>query len=877
MRFLLHLDRLILAFGVVGGLAAQSTPWTFVSIPDFQNNDVGSLADPNSAFPGNPSLPAGFVALDAQWDSCTANYHDSVDWIVGRLAGEDPEFVTVAGDLVMGHWERSTDGRQVFGPLSTDAQAAAAVDRAADYYYDIWRGRFDPARNAHLAMAMQALGRPLQPLPVHTVVGDHELGDNNWGVGSLKSRMVPAYKRAFARWFTNTNPGAATWTPRYATRPTGLVYERTAYAFQYRNVLTVVVDEFRQDGSNTGLQSNTGSVLATVDDGLAGRADDDQLAWLDGVLAAGRADPSVDFLIVQGHMPVLRPVRARNSSNLGVQDQNGATGQATGFWQTLSRHKVDAYFCGEVHDVSLSRAGGVTQIVHGALIGNHSPINYLVIDVHADRLEFELREIDVQLTTGSLWQTGSNRPRADFEITAASRAAGYRTSGHATLTKLPNGGGSAVTRASGRLSPYGTFEEGRGDLKVALPLDGLDTQGQFPNVVGLGNQGVPEGNAAPIAGGALGGAVALDGTQDRVLAGGTPIGGSDPRTVSVWVRSQPRNGLQTVLTFGSNVAGGKWDLDIDHASGAVFELGVGSGRTIGSGPRLDDGRWHMLTTVLPAGATRLNAVRMFVDGAFAYAGSSNTNQAINTGGGDLVLGHAANSLWFQSLHGDIDDVGIWARGLSDVEVAALHAVAIDPGLGYAVAEFDALLEVHAGREPRATLGAFTWRRVAGGMTGAAGLRGSAASGYEILLDPVAGSGVETFVPPELERFGAGCTGTGGLVPDLAGSTAPALNTPLFFLNLADARPRSAAIVVVNAVRGDVAVGQGCTLHPAAPLIDVPSPTDAQGISSVWLPISGDTSLLGLELFAQAIVLDPHGAFGPGQAAFGNGLRIRIGE
>ncbi|MDA0374783.1 MAG: hypothetical protein O2865_13430, partial [Planctomycetota bacterium] len=126
---------------LAGTALAQGTPWTFVSIPDFQNNDIGSLADPQSQYPGNVTRPAGFAALDPSWDSSTANYEDSVDWIVSQLAAEDPAFVTVAGDLVMGHWERSSDGRQVFGPLNTDANARAALNRAADYYYDIWHGR----------------------------------------------------------------------------------------------------------------------------------------------------------------------------------------------------------------------------------------------------------------------------------------------------------------------------------------------------------------------------------------------------------------------------------------------------------------------------------------------------------------------------------------------------------------------------------------------------------------------------------------------------------------------------------------------------------------------------------------------------------------
>ena len=101
---------------------------------------------------------------------------------------EDPEFVTVAGDLVMGHWEYSSDGRLVFGPLGNDTERQAAIRRASDFYYDHWLGRFDPARNPHLAAALQSLQQPLVPMTVHVLLGDHELGDNNWPAGGARSR-----------------------------------------------------------------------------------------------------------------------------------------------------------------------------------------------------------------------------------------------------------------------------------------------------------------------------------------------------------------------------------------------------------------------------------------------------------------------------------------------------------------------------------------------------------------------------------------------------------------------------------------------------------------------------------------------------------------
>ena len=153
--------------------------------------------------------------------------------------------------------------------------------------------------------------------------------------------------------------------------------------------------------------------------------------------------------------------------------------------------------------------------------------------------------------------------------------------------------------------------------------------------------------------GVRGQAISIGPGNDRVVAGGLAIGGSRERTVSLWAKTTA-SGLVTVATFGSNAAGGKWDIDIDGTAGGTLELGVGSGRTNGQGPRVNDGQWHMLTTVLPTGATNLSGVRFFVDGSFAYTGSG--NRAIATAGGDFILGHAANAAWFQQFTGDIDEV-----------------------------------------------------------------------------------------------------------------------------------------------------------------------------------------------------------------------------
>ena len=850
--------RTCLALSASASLVAQS--WSFVSIPDFQNNDIASLAEPGSQFPNHPTLPAGFVALSPSWDSCTAEYDDSVDWIVSRLALEQPAFVTVAGDMVMGHWEYSSDGRLVFGPLSTDSQRQAAIRRAADYYYDIWRGRFDPARNTHLTAALLSLSQPLVPMTVHALVGDHELGDNNWTAGGARSRMVPTYKEVFSRWFTQVPAGAATGTPRYASRPIGTVYENTSYAFQHNNVLMVMVDEFRQDDPNTSLGAN-GSVLPTVDNGLASTTTDDQLTWLDGVLAAGRANPTIDWIIVQGHMPVLRPVRVRNSSNLGLRDQSGAVEYNTLLWQTLSQYDVDLYFCGEVHDVTLSRYGGVTQVVHGALIGNHSPINYLRIDVHANRLELSCKQIAVQLTAGSLWQTGSNRPQANFEITPATRTQGYQTVGYAELTRQP-GGGSWVTQATGTLAPYGTFVNGNTNpTEYLVDLDFDQLAGNvFANAGSTGslNNGLTSGNVT-LAPGKLGQAAALGGAVgDQVVAGTIPLLGTQARTVSVWAKTTANTGIVTPLAFGTNPGNGtKWDMDIDAANGGVFELGISGGRTVGQGPAVNDGQWHMLTTVLPAGATTLGQVRLFVDGVLAYTNSG--TQTINTSSGPVVVGRSANpQTLIQFFPGTVDDAVVWSEAFSDAQVKGLHAVATNAALAYAAGEFEQLMKVYRQNLANVTIAGRTWRR-ATGLTGPAGLSALAGGGYQLVFDTATGAGVVT-PAATFVTSGAGCASPLG-VPALSCPQLPVIGAT-FAVAMSNVAPTALPFMVLGSTTIapfpisalGLATDPACLISVSLDLLA--GPLAIVGTSaSLSVPLPANTALVGAPIYVQGAQLE----------------------
>ena len=337
---------------------------TFASVPDLFNSDIGDVR-------GAPGWDRG------EPNSINDSYRAAAAKVLNSIARTDPDVVLVAGDLVEGRWHKDVDGTRTFGTVATHEQRVRTVHAAGRTYYSQWKKRF-------AARGMQ----------VHAAVGDHEVGDNPWPVGWPKTRLVGAYKDAWARRFTRTRDGGY----RYAMRPKGTRFEDTAYAFRRGPVLFVTVDVFstRADGT----------MHMEVVRG--------QLDWLDRVLGKAADDPTIRYLIVQGHVPVLTPVRTHRSSGLSLE-----RGAQSAFWNTLRRHRVDLYLCGEVHHVTASNAAGIEQVAHGGIIGYGNHISYLVGRVYRDHLDLTIRRAGVTSSSDPdvrLWQTSGHRPRAKVAV-----------------------------------------------------------------------------------------------------------------------------------------------------------------------------------------------------------------------------------------------------------------------------------------------------------------------------------------------------------------------------------------------------------------------------------------------------------------------------
>jgi predicted MPP superfamily phosphohydrolase len=211
-------------------------------------------------------------------------------------------------------------------------------------------------------------------LTAYAAVGDHELGDDPWPEEKVK--IVPLLDKAFSQHLGMPTNG-----------PAGM--EGRAYYVLHNNTLIITVEQF---------EIRDGQMHLTV----SGQ----QLKWFDQVLKDHRG---VDHIIVQGHLPVFGPVKARSSSYLMLEE-----GTDSDFWRLMKDYSVDLYLCGEFHDITIGQKDGIHQIVHGSSWGRVETINYLVVKVWPDRLELEMKEFPVDLSGGSIWNI--NKPKGPRQI-----------------------------------------------------------------------------------------------------------------------------------------------------------------------------------------------------------------------------------------------------------------------------------------------------------------------------------------------------------------------------------------------------------------------------------------------------------------------------
>ena len=361
-----------------------------LSSPDFLNADVADLKH-----------GPGYWSPKRSENGSNNSYEKVLDRILDDWKSQDPDGVLVAGDLVDGHWGRDERRTGNFGPVSNHTEMKAALRRAAATYYPAWLRRFREHR-----------------LDVYPSTGDHEYGDNEWS--SEKRFLAPYFADEFARYFTTKKSGK----PRFKDHPTG-PHARTAYAWRpSKDVQVVSIDVFDITRQRAHI-----------------RVDRAQLTWLRRTLAKARRD-GVTWVVVQGHTPILGPVRYQHSSRLRYEG-----GRDSELWKVFKKYGVDVYLNGEVHDVTATFQDGILQISHGGAF-QYGLTNYALLDFRADRLDITLNDYRLQVREAKdrsrLWETTREGMKKLAQLKGGPRTVG-------TLTLTADG---RITHRTGILRPF---------------------------------------------------------------------------------------------------------------------------------------------------------------------------------------------------------------------------------------------------------------------------------------------------------------------------------------------------------------------------------------------------------------------------------------
>lgn len=229
---------------------------------------------------------------------------------------------------------------------------------------------------------------------------------------------------------------------------------------------------------------------------------------------------------------------------------------------------------------------------------------------------------------------------------------------------------NALTNGLEFHTAFGESAVGTSDL--ALDLSGQGRTGAF-----VGNATVTSSDS-PIAGDML----VLDGTGDSVqVSGYKGVTGNAARTISAWIKTTGDD--VAIVSYGTNAAGQKFVFRVQTTNGVAgaIRLEVNSGYIVGS-TVVNDGNWHHVAfTFDPSDGSSVQNGKLYVDGQLESI-SASQSITLNTGTAqDVRIGTDPFSTT-RDFPGSIDDVAIWSRALTAVEIEQLYNTARHHALSF---------------------------------------------------------------------------------------------------------------------------------------------------------------------------------------------------
>ncbi len=294
---------------------------------------------------------------------------------------------------------------------------------------------------------------------------------------------------------------------------------------------------------------------------------------------------------------------------------------------------------------------------------------------------------------------------------------------------------STVFAQSAELEAYWAFDDAAGS---SIGQDGTTNNRDVSiNTAGGGSAGI-------VTGGRFGNTLIVNNNTGTFAEADGPAGsnsyqgvtGMAARSVSAWIR--PAGGAQddAIISWGTNTSEQKWTVRTENDGNQLrAEFANGGVEHSAAPPNIYDGGWHHVAATLPAGGNGAS-VTLYIDGVAASIDMTNTSNPLNTVAGALV--RVGLDLSNRAFDGEIDDVGIFSRAMTDNEIAAIYNLAQEASLNYDLGDADAVLDVfNNGGE--AEIGDLIWRQTSS-LSQTEGDVVAVGDGFSLQLD-ASGNGV----------------------------------------------------------------------------------------------------------------------------------------
>ncbi len=377
-------------------------------------------------------------------------------------------------------------------------------------------------------------------------------------------------------------------------------------AHQHKNVLFVSVDVFTTVATDLeyfDLSSSSGGEGV-----VTGTVNGSHLRWLENVLKEGRSDPSIDYIIVQAHLPVLVPTRKVSSSTMSFDG-----GADSDFWKLLVKYGVTAYLAGEVHTITATKNknSNLVQIISRSNFNNGF-------------LKFSVTDTGINIVAygeqGSLGRDNRN----------------YKQIGTMQLPKYSTGTisseGALELVDLNRPLIYFSFDES--EILRSRPIDGMGTKNaltvnqidirgvncwsSIPNQGEFGQQYDAQFGNVDLHVGVIGKSALFSPNSRMAIYSMGPFTGGTAISYSFWIKTKETTDEMILLHYAP-----RWNLNQGGVKN-IFSMTLKGGRPklytsqtsslTAGGETLNDGKWHNIAVIMPYESCPLSNVKIYVDG-----------------------------------------------------------------------------------------------------------------------------------------------------------------------------------------------------------------------------------------------------------------------